>query len=483
MVGDAEAVGSVPAGLNDQPDVEVLEIEQHGFDHIAESERYLRVRALFTFWVGSNAYLYYVFIGAILLSLGLSLVAAIAALVLGFSLYILVGLGSVGGARSGLPTMTLTRAAFGVRGNRLNALLAWFELLAFEALNAIFGVFAFVALAAEIGWADSGAAGYVVGTFVVIGISALVAIYGHRMLFVAQKAFAIGLTTVLVVVAAMTIGSVDWAHAGTLDGSAAIGPFLVGTAIVAAAPLSFLIVCADYPRYLPSNTPAGPIVGWTFAGAASISLFLGIVGAALATNADLGTDPIGGMKPLVPTWLFIVYALAAAGGSIANNAITFYSSGLTLQAVGIPLRRWRATLLDCIIATALVLYILLVNQDLQTTTANFLAVLNVWVGPFGAIWITDGILRRWRYDPASIHTISPASRYWGVSGFKISGLAALAVGMVVGALTINAPVFKGPLAALLLDGDLAWIAAPLAASATYWLLAGRVLRTEGTEPT
>ena len=482
MARQADAVGSVPAGVIEQPDVGTLNVEQHGFDHIAESERYLRPRALFTFWLGSNAYLYYVLIGAIVLSLGLSLAATIAAMVLGFAMYLLVGVASVGGARSGLPTMTLTRAPFGVRGNRINTLLAWFELLAFEALNAIFGVFAFVALAAEVGWADSGAAGYVVGTFVVIGISALVAIYGHRLLFLAQKVFAIGLTAVLVVVAAVTIGTVDWGYPGTLEGPAAIGMFLVGTAIVAAAPLSFLIVCADYPRYLPANTPAGPIVGWTFAGAASISLFLGIVGAALATGgAELSVDPVGGMKPLIPTWLFLIYAVAAAGGSVANNAITFYSSGLTLQAIGLPLRRWRATLLDCVIATVLVLYILLVNQDLATTTANFLAILNVWVGPFGAIWVTDGILRRWRYEPADIHTNSPASRYWGTSGFKVAGLAALAVGVVVGILTINAPVFQGPLSKVFFDGDLAWIAAPLSGAIAYWLLARRSLR-EGREP-
>src|SRR5688572_9892082 len=155
MTRQADAVGSVPAGVIEQPDVGTLDVEQHGFDHIAESERYLRPRALFSFWLGSNAYLYYVLIGAIVLSLGLSLAATIAAMVLGFAMYLLVGVASVGGARSGLPTMTLTRAPFGVRGNRINTLLAWFELLAFEALNAIFGVFAFVALAAEVGWVNS----------------------------------------------------------------------------------------------------------------------------------------------------------------------------------------------------------------------------------------------------------------------------------------------------------------------------------------
>src|SRR5687768_2067369 len=171
-MGDRQVMGSTAqADLLHEPDVEsALEIEQHGFDYIDEGGRYLKPRALFTFWLGSNAYAYYILIGAILISFGLSVVQAIAALLIATLGYVYLGFASVGGARSGLPTMTFSRAAFGVRGNRLNAVLAWLELIAFEALNAIFGVFAFLALAAELGWQEPGTAGTVAGTFVIIGV-------------------------------------------------------------------------------------------------------------------------------------------------------------------------------------------------------------------------------------------------------------------------------------------------------------------------
>jgi len=29
----------------------------------------------------------------------------------------------------------------------------------------------------------------------------------------------------------------------------------------------------------------------------------------------------------------------------------------------------------------------------------------VWLGPFGAVWITHGVLRRWRYDAVGIHDV------------------------------------------------------------------------------
>ena len=466
----------VEPDLLHEPDVErALEVEQHGFDYIHEEGRYLRPRALFPFWMGANAYIIYIFVGGLVLGLGLSLVQAAAAIVIGLLGFLLIGYASVGGARSGLPTMTFTRAAFGVRGNRLNALLAWFELLAFEALNAIFGVFAVVAIFAKLGWTNSGHAGQLAALAIVIGASALVAVYGHRLLFAAQKLFAAGLTAVLVIVAIFAIDEVDWSHHGTVSGGKAIGVFLVACAVMAANPLSFFTVCADYPRYLPTRTPARKIAFWTVLGGGTITLFLTLLGAALATTVDLA-DPVAGIEPLIPGWLFVPFAIAAAGGSIANNAITFYSSGLTIQAIGLPLRRWVATLVDCAVSTAIVLYILFFNEDLQTTLSNFLALLNVWVGPFAAVWIVDGLLRRWRYDPVGIHTVGPSSPYWGTNGLNLKGLASMGIGVVLGFLTINSPNVKGPVSSALWDGDLAWILPGVAAGAAYWLLARRELR-------
>ena len=81
---------------------------------------------------------------------------------------------------------------------------------------------------------------------------------------------------------------------------------------------------------------------------------------------------------------------------------TFYSSGLCLQSLGLPLPRYQATALDSALAMAMVLYVLLV-RDFTTVLNDFVALLIVWLAPFGAVWITDGVMRRWRYDPEAIH--------------------------------------------------------------------------------
>jgi nucleobase:cation symporter-1, NCS1 family len=128
-----------------------------------------------------------------------------------------------------------------------------------------------------------------------------------------------------------------------------------------------------------------------------------------------------------------------------------------LQAVGLKLHRNVATALDVVFATAISLYVLFV-QDFSTALDDFIALLVVWVGPFGGVWICDGYLRRARFDSDAIHSKAGAEgRYWGWHGLNPSGCIALAVGMVVAALTMRSPLYDGPIARLLGGSDLSWI--------------------------
>ena len=60
--------------------------------------------------------------------------------------------------------------------------------------------------------------------------------------------------------------------------------------------------------------------------------------------------------------------------------VAYYSSGLCLQAVGLPLKRYQATALDTAASAAMVLYILFV-KDFTTVLHDFVALLVVWLGP------------------------------------------------------------------------------------------------------
>ena len=103
------------------------------------------------------------------------------------------------------------------------------------------------------------------------------------------------------------------------------------------------------------------------------------MGVLLASRGDM-SDPIAGVEPFVPGWLFVLYILAAVGGSIANNVVAYYSSGLCLQSLGLPLRRYQATALDTVVSTAMVLYILFVRTSRRCCTTSSRCMV-VWLGP------------------------------------------------------------------------------------------------------
>ena len=448
-------------------------VERRGFDHVPEPDRSMTLRQTAWFWVGANANLFFVTVGVIALEVGLEVWQALVAVVLGTSLFVAVGVASIGGARSGLPTLTFTRAAFGTRGNIPNGVLTWAALVAFESINCIFGVFALLALMAELGWEDPGAAGKVLATLLVLGASALIAVFGHATLVYLMRVFAVTLTLVLVLVLAYAIGGVEWSSTSSARAGAweTVALILAGGAVVASGPISYLFNAPDFVRYLPAEVSGRAIV-WTVAlGSGLIALLLSVMGVLLASRGDM-SDPIAGVQPFVPGWLFVLYVLAAAGGSIANNGVAYYSSGLCLQSMGLPLRRWLATVLDTVMSTAIVLYVLFV-RDFTSVLHDFVALMVVWLGPFAGVWITDGLMRRWRYDPVQIHDVSPRSAHWGWHGFQPGAWLALLTGVVVSLLTMNAPVFQGPVSEWLAGADLTWTLGPLTSAATYWAITRR----------
>ncbi len=460
-------------------------LEQHGFDYIPERDRNMKMRDLAYVWVGANAYLFFFSVGVIAFSLGLNIWESLLAVVVGNALFAYVAWGSIAGVRAGLPTMTLTRGAFGIQGNRLNGLLGWITSVSFEALNTTFGVLAIAALLPVLGWHNGGTAGKIIALVIVFFLSAAIAVLGHATMVYFQRIFAILLSLVMVVVFFYTIGGVNWSAgpAHPLSTSATIGAFLAGTAVIASGPLSYMFNCSDWPRYLPGGTSSRSIFWNVLWSSSGIAIFLGFMGVILSSRGDM-SNPVAGLQHLIPEWLFILYAIAAVGGAVANNVITFYASGLTLQSVGVPLKRYQATMCDTTVATVLVIYVVFVSTNFLTDVNDFLSLLLIWIGPFGGVWLVDGMLRRWSYDPVDIHGVhaGAAGRYWGWHGINVKGMVSMLVGAGVCVLCINSPILEGPISKSLSGSDLTWILGPVVAGALYYVLAGKEVRATADVP-
>ena len=457
-------------------------VEQRGIEFVPESARTMTPRELGMFWAGSSMYPFNVLLGVLIYGLGVPLWLAILVTVGGAALsYVPVALGSIPGARSGMPTHIALRATFGVRGEPLNAMLGWLVGVIYEIINVAVGVYAAIALFGEVGWHSSGNAGLVVALVIVYSLCILLPLLGHATMMIVQRFFTVALGIAVLLLFIDLLGRVHLgARAGaSLDVKTTIEMISIGIGIAWAGGYSYMIVALDYPRYLPSKTPSRLIFWQVLGGSAIAAGFLGLVGTMLAAESSSPlSDPVAGIKPLVPHWIFIVWILAAIGGSIANNALTLYSAGLAAQAMGLPLKRWQATMVDGAIAIAGLIYVLFIDSGQFFANLNSYIVLAIaWIGPFGAIWLVDLWWRRWYVRPHEAHG-GHASPFWGFSGPRLSAWIALIAGVVTALLTIASPKFNGPIAKAMDNTDTSWATGPIVALVLYWVLARSAVKRE-----
>jgi NCS1 nucleoside transporter family len=450
---------------------ELWRIEQHGIDAIPDHERSGQARDLLWVWLGGNVSLTYIIIGAALVGLGLGFWAAVAAIVLGNLLFVVVGLGGVAGPRAGTATMVVSRASFGLRGNLVPTVLAWLSVVGWQAVFLVLSAFAAFSLAGE--------AGIAVGTGVKIVLLAVLvlltygaAILGHATILFLQKIFTFLLGAIMIGVAIQVAakGHVHYAPK-ELAASTKLATFCLGTMIVAALPLSLSNYPADYSRYLPRATSGRAIVGWTLLGNLIPAIAISIVGVLAASVADL-SDPVGGLKPLLASWYFAPFLLVVIGGSVTNNFLNTYTSGLTLLALGIRLPRWKTIIIDCVIATALSVYAIFF-YDFTTAFTEFLSLMIIWLAPWCGVFLVDGILRRFEYSTSDL-LATRGGRYWFAGGVNRAGFASFLLGAVAAFFTTNAVRWQSPLSTGLLGGaDLSIVLGMVVAGGAYFALRRR----------
>jgi purine-cytosine permease-like protein len=191
------------------------------------------------------------------------------------------------------------------------------------------------------------------------------------------------------------------------------------------------------------------------------------------------SDPVGGLKPLLASWYFVPFLVVVIGGSVTNNFLNTYTSGLTLLALGIRLPRWKTIIIDCVIATALSVYAIFF-YDFTTAFTEFLSLMIIWLAPWCAVFLVDGMLRRFQYSSSDL-LAARGGRYWFAGGVNRAGFASFLLGAVAAFFTTNAVRWQSPLSTDLLGGaDLSIVVGMLVAGGAYYALWRRepAVRTE-----
>lgn len=407
-------------------------IEAAGLDVIAESDRKGRPSNLFWPWFGANVSVLGIAYGSFVLGFGISFAQALVVSVVGIVVsFLLCGLVAVAGKRGSAPTMVLSRAAFGVRGNKLPSALSWLLTVGWETVLVSLAALATATVFAELGW--GGGTGTEVAAFVVVAALVIAAgVLGFDTIMRLQRIITIVTGVLTVVYVALVLDEIDWSAVSAVPSGSTQAVIGASVFMLTGFGLGWVNAAADYSRYLPRTTSGSAVAGWTTFGGAVAPVVLVFVGLLLAgsspdLNAAIALDPVGALSLLLPTWFLVPFAVVAVLGLVGGAVLDIYSSGLALLAVGLPAPRWVAALVDGLIMTVGAIYVVFLATDFLGPFQGFLITLGVPVAAWCGIMLADLALRRRDYAEAELFT--PRGRYGDVD--------AVAVGTFLGAAVIG----------------------------------------------
>ncbi|AMB60570.1 purine-cytosine permease family protein [Microterricola viridarii] len=443
--------------------------ETRGIELIDDSARHGRARDLFAVWAAPSVNVLALTIGASMILLGLELWQAILVIVAGSVPWIFTGIIAVSGPAAGTSGSVITRAMFGFRGNKVvQAFMGWLVAAVFLALNWLAAAFLGAGLLAQFGVSDPVLVPILI-TLVVAAVTVLIAVYGHGLILRAYPAIAIVLIAIFLVVTAFILPHVDWAYrpAEPLQGVPLWSAITIGFAILASGPLSYMN-SPDMSRYLPRDTKPSHIIAATALGGALPQTFFTIVGALLATAVGSAMDAglEGALLALLPAWLAPLFVLGVVINTVALNGMTTYSSSLTLQAIGVPIRRIPAAVVVGAIGAALTIYLAL-STSLLDAVNLMLQFLILVSAPIMAIFVIDVISRRGRYNGEDLFDGRPGGRFWYTAGWGLPGVLAFVAGVCTSALFVSTTVWTGPISEALGYIDLSVPVALVVAASVY----------------
>lgn len=418
-----------------------LAVEQNGINVIAESERTGRPRSLFWPWCAANLSVFGISYGSFLLGFGVSFWQAVVAGVAGtIASFLLVGFVSLAGKRGSAPTMVLSRAAFGVHGNRLPAAVSYVLTVGWETVLVSLATLATATVFARLGWASGDATlavAFVVVAAVVVGAGVL----GFQAIMRLQTILTVALAVITVGYVALTVDTVDWAAATALPGGSATA--VVGAVVFAMTGfgIGWVNCGADYSRYLPRSASSAGVVAWTTFGASIAPVVLVLYGLLLAgsdpeLSAAVAADPVGALTTLLPTWYLVPFALVAIGGLVGGAVLDIYSSGLALLTLGARIPRWAAAGIDGVLMMLGTIYVVWFAADFIGPFQGFLITLGVPIAAWCGIFLADLATRRRPYAQEDLY--DGRGRYGSVNPVAVTTMIVamfLGWGLVVNTLS------------------------------------------------
>ena len=461
----------------------VGKIEARGIEPIPESDCNGHPLQLFWVWFAAN-------ISILALPLGATLVAfqhlaiwqaLLVAAVGAAGSFAIVGVISIAGRRGHAPSLTLSRAIFGVRGNIGPTIVSLLSRLGWETVNTTTAAFVLLSLSTIAFGTPAAAKDAPVLTLLFIAVfvvlTLIVSGLGHATLLVIQKWSTYVFGALNLLVAGFLVVTIDWSAVFAVRPAPA-SAVLIGIGTIAAGTgIGWANAGADMSRYQARNVKGSSLVASAAFGAGIPLILLVTLGALLAVGNDhlaSATDPIAAIREMLPNWMAIPYLITAFGGLLLSNYLSVYSAGLTTLTLGLKVKRVQAVVVDVVVIFSGSIYFMLIAGSFYGPFIGFISLLAVPITAWVGIFIVD-LIHRDVYLPHALLDVSPTSAYWYRGGVEWRAVGAWAVAIVLGFcfLSVGSGAFHGPFAGSWLGRNgLGWIVTFVVAAGGYALLGG-----------
>lgn len=358
----------------------LTKIEPYGIEHIPEAERHGKSSSQFFIWFAAGMNFPIIVLGFSAAYFGLSMMQAIVAIV-GAALLggLAMGVLSRMGVRLGVPQQMQSRGPLGFIGNLFPvAYVNVFAGVGWASVTVILGGKAIEELTGFPFWASA------------LGLMLMqlaVAVMGYNLIHYLQRVLSIVLFLAFIMITVVSIsrGGVSMAADPSAEGYLGVGGWIIFFGYFLSYLIAWLPFASDYSRYLPDTKGTRRGAG-VFAGLGNfVTLtWMGVVGVVLAGSAT-STDPITALNELMGPWA-VPGLLAIALSSFSQNFLNVYGGAISIQTMGIPVKRHIAVIFICVASYLIALW----GQDgFYDGFTVFLNLTAYFIAPFAAVLICD----------------------------------------------------------------------------------------------
>ncbi|WP_216402992.1 purine-cytosine permease family protein [Arcanobacterium phocae] len=465
-------------------------IENNGIDIISEDERTAKPADLFWPWFAANVSVFGISYASFVYGFGVSFVQGLIVAVIGITIsFVLCGVIAIAGKRGSAPTMILSRAVFGVYGQKIPGVFSWLISIGWETFLAIMATLATATVFTQLGW-NGGTTTKIIACLVIAGMIVSASIAGYYIIMKVQSVLTWLTGALTIVYVGLTIPHIDMSvilaqPAGST--TAVIGALVM---VMTGFGLGWINIAADWSRYQSRDASAGKIVLWnTLGGAISPVLLvvagLLIVGSNPELNEGIAIDPIGTLASILPAWVLVPFLITAVLGLVSGAVLGIYSSGLTLLSLGVKIPRPAAAGIDGLILTAGTIWVVFFAQDFLGPFQSFLITLGVPIASWAGLMMADIALRKREYDDEALFNPHGIYGSWDWTSLSIMAVSSfIGWGLVINNFANEAAwnnwqgYLLGPLGLGGRDGEWAWANLGVLCALILSCLAGYVLRSK-----